>query len=53
MRWQPAELGEEDAMTDISPPQRQALGIGLEEFEYPYPVGFFPVTSDLQSLTMA
>lgn len=40
-------------MTDISPPQRQALGIGLEEFEYPYPVGFFSVTSDLQSLTMA
>jgi pimeloyl-ACP methyl ester carboxylesterase len=40
-------------MTDISAPPRQALGIGLEEFEYPYPVGFFPVTSDLQSLTMA
>jgi pimeloyl-ACP methyl ester carboxylesterase len=33
-------------------PQRQALGIGLEEFEYPYPVGFLAVTSDLQSLTM-
>jgi len=31
----------------------QALGVGLEEFEYPYPVGFFAVTSDLQSLTMA
>jgi pimeloyl-ACP methyl ester carboxylesterase len=40
-------------MTDTSPPPLQALGIGLEEFEYPYPVGFFPVTSDLQSLTMA
>src|ERR1700675_807393 len=40
-------------MTDTSPPPRQALGIGLEEFEYPYSVGFFPVTSDLQSLTMA
>jgi pimeloyl-ACP methyl ester carboxylesterase len=40
-------------MTDTSPPERQALGIGLEEFRYPYPVGFFPVTSDLQSLTMA
>jgi pimeloyl-ACP methyl ester carboxylesterase len=39
-------------MTDISPPPRQALGIGLEEFEYPYPVGFLPVTNDLQSLTM-
>jgi pimeloyl-ACP methyl ester carboxylesterase len=40
-------------MTNPSLPQRKALGIGLEEFEYPYPVGFFPVTSDLQSLTMA
>jgi pimeloyl-ACP methyl ester carboxylesterase len=40
-------------MTGTSPPPRQALGIGLEEFEYPYPVGFFSVTSDLQSLTMA
>ncbi len=40
-------------MTENSPPPRQALGIGLEEFEYPYPVGFFPVTNDLQTLTMA
>ena len=27
-----------------------ALGIGLEEYEYPYPVHFFSVNSDLQSL---
>jgi hypothetical protein len=40
-------------MTEISPPPRQALGIGLEEFDYPYPVGFLPVTNDLQPLTMA
>jgi hypothetical protein len=30
-----------------------ALGICLEEFEYPYPVQFLPVRSDLQDLTMA
>ena len=30
-----------------------ALGICLEEYTYPYPVGFFPVTSDLKSLKMA
>jgi len=40
-------------MTEISPPPRQALGIGLEEFDYPYPVGFLPVVNDLQTLTMA
>jgi pimeloyl-ACP methyl ester carboxylesterase len=40
-------------MTENSPPPRQALGIGLEEFDYPYPVGFLPVTNDLQTLTMA
>jgi pimeloyl-ACP methyl ester carboxylesterase len=39
-------------MTDPSRPQRQALGIGLEEFEYPYLVGFLPVTIALQFLTM-
>jgi len=26
-------------------PTRRALGIGLEEFEYPYPVGFLPVAN--------
>jgi pimeloyl-ACP methyl ester carboxylesterase len=30
-----------------------ALGICLEEYEYPYPVHFLPVTSDLQPLKMA
>jgi pimeloyl-ACP methyl ester carboxylesterase len=30
-----------------------ALGICLEEYEYPYPVRFLPVSSDLQPLTMA
>jgi hypothetical protein len=31
----------------------QALGVGLEELEYSYPVGCFPGASDLQSLAMA
>jgi pimeloyl-ACP methyl ester carboxylesterase len=30
-----------------------ALGICLEEYEYPYPVQFVPITSDLQALKMA
>jgi hypothetical protein len=30
-----------------------AIGICLEEYSYPYPVQFFPVTSDLQQLKMA
>src|ERR1700677_1942533 len=30
-----------------------ALGICLEEYGYPYPVQFLPITSDLQPLTMA
>ena len=30
-----------------------ALGICLEGYEYPYPVGSLPLTSDLQSVTMA
>jgi len=30
-----------------------ALGIGLEEYEYPYPVHFLPLTNDLQSVSMA
>jgi hypothetical protein len=30
-----------------------ALGICLEEYAYPHPVGFFPLQSDLQSLVMA
>jgi pimeloyl-ACP methyl ester carboxylesterase len=34
-------------------PALPALGICLEESEYPYPVEFFPVTCDLQPLKMA
>jgi hypothetical protein len=30
-----------------------ALGICLEEYAYPYPVHFFPLSSDLQPLNMA
>jgi hypothetical protein len=30
-----------------------ALGICLEEYEYPYPVQFFPLSNDLQPLKMA
>ena len=31
----------------------RALGICLEEYEYPYPVHFFSVTNDVQPLRMA
>jgi hypothetical protein len=40
-------------MSDTTPTSRPALGICLEEYEYPYPVQFLPVTNDLQSLKMA
>src|ERR1700722_16472596 len=30
-----------------------ALGIGLEGYDYPYPVRFLPLTNDLQPVTMA
>lgn len=30
-----------------------ALGICLEEYEYPYPVQLFPLSNDLQPLKMA
>ena len=36
-------------MTNKTP----ALGICLEEYEYPYPVQFFPLSNDLQPLKMA
>jgi hypothetical protein len=36
-------------MTNETP----ALGICLEEYEYPYPVQFFPLSNDLQPLKMA
>ena len=35
------------------PTSLPALGICLEEYDYPYPVQFLPVTSDLQALKMA
>ena len=35
------------------PESLPALGICLEEYQYPYPVEFFTVNSDLQALTMA
>jgi pimeloyl-ACP methyl ester carboxylesterase len=31
----------------------RALGIGLEEYDYPYPVTFLPLTNDLQQVQMA
>jgi pimeloyl-ACP methyl ester carboxylesterase len=40
-------------MTNSGEPSLRPLGIGLEEFEYPYPVRFLPLTSDLQSVEMA
>src|ERR1700733_9775170 len=44
-------------MPDPTTTQREsahrALGICLEEYSYPYPVQFFPVSSDLQQLKMA
>jgi pimeloyl-ACP methyl ester carboxylesterase len=39
-------------MTDTTHDSLPALGICLEEYEYPYPVQFFAVTSDLQPLKM-
>jgi pimeloyl-ACP methyl ester carboxylesterase len=40
-------------MTNTSPPPLPALGTCIEEYEYPYPVGFLPLTNDLQPLKMA
>jgi pimeloyl-ACP methyl ester carboxylesterase len=40
-------------MTDPKPTSLPALGICLEEYEYPYPVQFLPITSDLRPLKMA
>jgi pimeloyl-ACP methyl ester carboxylesterase len=39
-------------MTNPTPASLPALGIGLEEYEYPYPVQFLPLTSDLQPVSM-
>jgi pimeloyl-ACP methyl ester carboxylesterase len=40
-------------MTSAAPESLPALGICLEDYEYPYPVQFFPVSNDLQPLKMA
>jgi len=40
-------------MTPTVPGPLPALGMCLEEYEYPYPVRFLPLSSDLQSVAMA
>jgi hypothetical protein len=40
-------------MSTTAPSPLPALGIWLEEYEYPYPVRFLPLTSDLQPVSMA
>ncbi len=40
-------------MTATASASLSALGICLEEYEYPYPVRFLPLTNDLQSVAMA
>jgi pimeloyl-ACP methyl ester carboxylesterase len=40
-------------MSTTAPSPLSALGICLEEYEYPYPVRFLPRTSDLQPVSMA
>ena len=40
-------------MSTNAPSPLSALGICLEEYEYPYSVQFLPLTSDLQPVTMA
>jgi hypothetical protein len=40
-------------MTDTAPASLAAVGICLEEYQYPYPVQFLPLTNDLQSVAMA
>ena len=40
-------------MTATAAAQLPALGICLEDYEYPYPVRFLPLNNDLQSLAMA
>jgi hypothetical protein len=37
------------AVTPVSLPPR---GICLEDYEYPYPVSFLPLSNDLQPVTM-
>ena len=40
-------------MTDTASASLSALGICLEEYEYPYPVRFLQLTNDLQPVAMA
>ena len=40
-------------MTDTASASLPALGICLEEYEYPYPVRFLPLTNDLEPVAMA
>jgi hypothetical protein len=40
-------------MSDITSASLPALGVCLEEYEYPYPVSFLPLSSDLQPVKMA
>jgi pimeloyl-ACP methyl ester carboxylesterase len=40
-------------MTNATARSPPALGICLEEYQYPYPVRFFPLTNDLQPVVMA
>ena len=40
-------------MASTSPPPQQALGICLEEYEYPYPVEFLSLSNDLQPMETA
>jgi hypothetical protein len=40
-------------MSTAAPSALPALGTCLEEYEYPYPVGFLPLISDLQPVSMA
>jgi hypothetical protein len=40
-------------MSDTASAPIPALGICLEEYEYPYPVRFLPLSSDLQPVLMA
>ena len=40
-------------MTETASVPLQALGICLEEYEYPYPVRFLPLGNDLQPVQMA
>jgi pimeloyl-ACP methyl ester carboxylesterase len=40
-------------VTSATPASQTASGVCLEEYEYPYPVRFLPLTNDLQQVAMA